>query len=194
MTIFLAGHETTANAVAWALYLLSRNPHVRDALEREVDTVLGGRRPRYEDLKSLPYSMQVLKESMRLFPPAYIVGRSATRDLDLLGYPVRKDDIVLVNVAGIHRRPDVFPDPGRFDPDRFTAEREKALPRYAYLPFGAGPRVCIGNHFALMEGQILLATYAQRVRLDLEDPCDVGMEPLVTLRPKGALRARVTPR
>ena len=139
-------------------------------------------------------AMQVLKESMRLFPPAYIVGRRATRPVDLLGLRVDRNDIVLVNVAGLHRRPEIFADPDRFDPDRFTAEREKALPRYAYLPFGAGPRVCIGNHFALMEGQILLATYAQHVRLDLEDPRDVGVEPLVTLRPKGHLRARVTPR
>jgi cytochrome P450 len=194
MTIFLAGHETTANAVAWALYLLSRNPHVRDALEREVDTVLGKRPARYEDLRSLPFALQVLKEAMRLYPPAYVLGRRATREVDLLGYRVRKNDILIVNIAGIHRRAELFPEPDRFDPDRFIPEREKALPRYAYLPFGAGPRVCIGNHFALMEGQLLLATYAQHVRLDVEDPRDVGVEPLITLRPKGPLRARVTPR
>jgi cytochrome P450 len=194
MTIFLAGHETTANAVAWALYLLARHPAIRAELEREVDHVLGKRAPTYDDLKSLPFTLQVLKEVMRLYPPAYVVGRRAIRPVSLLGYPIKKNGIVLVNIAGIHRRPDYFADPGRFDPNRFTPEREKALPRLAYMPFGAGPRICIGNHFALMEGQLLLATYAQHVRLDMEDDREVATEPMITLRPKGTLRARVTAR
>jgi cytochrome P450 len=194
MTVFLAGHETTANAVTWALYLLARHPEVRDELEREVDSVLGGRPPGWEDLKALPFTLQVLKEVMRLFPPAYVVARRATRPVDLSGYVVKKNDIVVVNIAGIHRRPDFFPDPERFDPSRFTPEREKALPRNAYLPFGAGARICIGNHFALMEGQLLLATYAQQLRLRLESDREVGVEPLITLRPKGSIRAWVTPR
>ena len=194
MTIFLAGHETTANAVAWAFYLLSRNPAVRDLLEREVDTVLGKRIPKYEDLKSLPFTLQVVKEVMRLYPPAYVVGRRAIRPLEIHGHTVKKNGIVLVNIAGIHRRPDIFENPETFDPSRFTTDGEKRIPRLGYMPFGAGPRICIGNHFALMEGQMMLAAYVQRVRLDLVGDREVEADPLITLRPKGALRARVTAR
>ena len=195
MTIFIAGHETTANAVTWALALLSRNPDVRDRLFAEVDQALPRGQPfAFEALRKLPYTMRVFKEAMRLFPPAYILGRRALRDVELSGLSVKKGDIVLVNVAGIHRRADLFTDPERFDPDRFLPEREKALPRLAYMPFGAGPRVCIGNHFALMEGQILLATYAQDIALDLDPLQRFEADPLVTLRPKGAMVATVTPR
>jgi cytochrome P450 len=194
MTIFLAGHETTANAVTWALYLLARHPSIRADLEAEVDAVLGDRPPTFDDLKSLPLSLRILKETMRLFPPAYVLGRRAARDVDLHGYALKKGAIIMVNIAGIHRRPAPFADPERFDPSRFTPEREKALPRMSYLPFGAGPRICIGNNFALMEGQLMLATYAQHLRLDLESDREVETDAMITLRPKGAIRARVIPR
>lgn len=192
MTVFLAGHETTANAVTWALALLSRNPDVRERLFAEVDEILPKDTPfGLETLRKLPYALRVFKESMRLYPPAYVVGRRALRDVELTGLSIKKNDIVLVNIAGMHRRADLFPDPERFDPDRFLPEREKALPRLAYMPFGAGPRVCIGNQFALMEGQIMLATYARHVALDLDANLPFEVEPLVTLRPKGTLRATV---
>ncbi len=194
MTIMLAGHETTANALAWTFYLLARNPDVRARVEREVDAVLGDRSATVEDLPSLPLTLQTLKEAMRLYPPAYVLGRAANRDVTVGGAEVSRGQVVLVNVAGIHRRPEAFADPERFDPDRFTPEREKKLPALSYMPFGAGPRVCIGNHFALMEGHLILATLVRRLRFDLVSDAVIVPEPLVTLRPKGGVRVRVSER
>lgn len=195
MTVFLAGHETTANALVWALYLLAKHPEARARMEREIDVALDGERPRLADLRSLPWTLAVLKESMRLYPPAYVLGRLADRAVTIGGHAIRKGQVVMVNIAGIHRRADVFPEPNVFDPERFAPEREKALPRQSYLPFGAGPRICIGNHFALMEGQILLATIARRVRAELTDPAhEAETDPLLTLRPKDGMRMRVVPR
>ena len=185
MTILLAGHETTANALAWAFYLLGHHPEARAKVEREVDDALEGGPATMADLAKLPYTLSVIKEAMRLYPPAYMIGRKASRDVTLCGSRIDRGQVVIVNVIGIHRRPDAVPDPERFDPDRFTPEREKALPPHAYMPFGAGPRVCIGNHFALMEGQLVLATLSQRLRFELVSKEPVGTEPLVTLRPKG---------
>jgi cytochrome P450 len=192
MTIVLAGHETTANALAWTYHLLGQHPAARDRLEREAASALGGRIPTLADLPRLPYALQVLKEAMRLYPPAYVFSRRAIRDVTLAGYHVPRGRLMLFNIAGMHHRADYFPEPYRFDPDRFTPDREKALPRQAYMPFGAGPRICIGNHFALMEGQIVLAALAQRVRFDpLPGSRRVETEPLVTLRPRGGLPMRV---
>ena len=188
MTIFLAGHETTANALTWTFYLLARNPAVRERLERELDAHLGGRTPTLADLAKLPYALMVFKEAMRLYPPAYVVARRALRDVEVEGRHIPKGDLVVINIIGMHHDPALFPDPERFDPERFTPEAEKALPKNAFLPFGAGPRVCIGNHFALMEGHLALATLAQRVRFELPPSAPpVEMEPLVTLRPKGGM-------
>jgi len=191
MTLALAGHETTANALAWTFYLLARHPEVRARMESEIDAL--GHAPTYDDLKKLPYTLAVFKEAMRLYPPAYILGRRPIEDTSIGEYRVRRNSIVLVSVMGIHRRPDVWSDPERFDPERFLGEREKQLPRCAYMPFGAGPRICIGNHFALMEGHVVLATIARRVRFDLASAAPVELDPLVTLRPKGGMhmRARV---
>jgi cytochrome P450 len=194
MTILLAGHETTANALAWTFYLLGQNPEIRQKVEHEVDTVLEGRAATMADLPKLPYALQVVKEAMRLYPPAYMIGRRATRELTIGESRVPKNQVVIVNVIGIHRRPEAFPDPERFDPDRFTPEREKALPPHAYMPFGAGPRICIGNHFALMEGQLVLASLAQKLRFELLSKAPVETDPLVTLRPKGGLPVRVVSR
>jgi cytochrome P450 len=194
MTILLAGHETTANALAWTFYLLGRHPEARSKVEEEVDRVLGGRAATMNDLPNLPYSLSVIKESMRLYPPAYMIGRKATRELTIGGARVPRGQVVIVNVIGIHRKPEAFPDPDRFDPDRFTPEREKALPPHAYLPFGAGPRVCIGNHFALMEGHLVLATLAQKLRFDLVSNAPAETDPLVTLRPRGGLPVHVSRR
>ena len=192
MTLFLAGHETTANALSWALYLLAKNPEARARLEAEVDAL--GRIPSYDDLKELPWTLAVLKETLRLYPPAYILGRRVLEDVVIGNYEIKKGNIVIVNVLGIHRRPDLFPDPARFDPERFLGDAEKQLARCAYLPFGAGPRVCIGNHFALMEGHVLLASLLKRLRFDMADDEPVTWEPLVTLRPKGGVKMRVTVR
>jgi cytochrome P450 len=188
MTLFLAGHETTANALAWTFYLLARHPEKRGEMEAELDAL--GHAPSYEELKKLPFTLAVFKESMRLYPPAYVLGRRTLEDVVIGEHLVKKGSIVLVNIMGIHRRPDLWPDPERFDPARFLGEKEKQLPRCAYMPFGAGPRVCIGNHFALMEGHVLLATIGRRLRFELKSSEPAALDPLVTLRPRGGLPAR----
>jgi cytochrome P450 len=189
MTLFLAGHETTANALAWTFYLLARHPEARARMEAELDAL--GRAPDYEDLKKLPYTLAVFKEAMRIYPPAYLLGRRPIEDVRIGDHVVKKSSIVLVNIVGVHRRPDVWTDPDSFEPERFLGDKEKQLPRCGYMPFGAGPRICIGNHFALMEGHVLLATIARRVRFELASTTPAELEPLVTLRPKGGIPMRV---
>lgn len=193
MTLFLAGHETTANALAWALYLLAKNLDKRAKLEAEVDSL--GHAPAYEELEKLPYTLAVLKESMRLYPPAYLIARRAIEPVTIGETHVKKNTIVMVNVLGIQRRADLFPEPESFAPERFLGDFEKQLPRCAYFPFGAGPRVCIGTHFALMEGHVLLAALLRRFRFDLVDPkAKIEMDSLVTLRPRGGVMMRTTQR
>ncbi|HEV2459914.1 MAG TPA: cytochrome P450, partial [Ktedonobacterales bacterium] len=187
-TLFGAGYETTATALTGAWYLLATHPESAVRLQREVDRVLHGRSPTYADLAHLPYALQVLKEALRLYPPSYALTRVARHDVVIAGYRVRRHDAVLLPPYSLHRRPDYYPDPSRFDPDRFTPEREAQLPRCAYIPFGAGPRMCIGNHFALMEGHLLLATLAQRARFELVPGQRVEPDPKVTIRPKGGVQ------
>lgn len=194
MTLFLAGHETTANALAFAWYLLAQNPEKAALMYRELDEVLGDRAPRIEDLPRLPYTLQVFKESMRLFPPAYLVGRQAIRDVDIGDYHLAKGTIIMTNIRELHLRPDVFPEPHRFLPERFHADAEKKLPRGAFMPFGAGSRICIGNHFALMEGQLVLAAIARRFTLEPAGDDTLELEPLITLRPKSGIPMRVRAR
>jgi cytochrome P450 len=141
--------------------------------------------------EGLPFALQVLKESMRLFPPAYAIARSALRDTEIGGFPVRKDDIVFVSQWLLHRDARFFADPLRFDPDRFLPEREALIPRFAYFPFGGGRRICIGNHFALTEGQIILNTLAQRFTMELVSRRPLKFQPLITLRPKDGIRVRL---
>jgi cytochrome P450 len=189
VTLFGAGHETTATALTWAWYLLCQHPHIYHKVQREVDTVLQGRTPRYEDLPHLPYCLQVFKETLRLYPPAYAISRQALKDVTIDGYLVRKWVTVAIAPYALHRRPDYFPDPETFDPDRFAPQREHLLPRYAFVPFGAGPRICIGMYFAMMEGHLLLATLAQRVSFGLASQGSVEPDPYhtLTLRPGGGL-------
>jgi cytochrome P450 len=187
MTLFLAGHETTANALAWALHLLSRNPDVYTRLCNEVDTVLGGRAPTLEDMPRLPYALQVFKETMRLYPPGYIVGRTAMRDVAIGEHTLPKGITAFINIYGMHHRAKFFPNPERFDPDRFRPEAEKEMVRSSYIPFGGGPRVCIGNQFALLEGQIVLAALAQRIKFEAATTREIQTEPLITLRPKNGV-------
>ena len=195
VTIFLAGHETTANTLSWTWYLLSQNPTAEAKLHAELDEVLDGRLPTLADLPQLPYTQMVIKEAMRLYPPAWVLaGRTATAETTLGGYAIRQGADLMVSPYVLHRNPAVFPDPERFDPERFTAEREKELPRYAYLPFGAGPRVCIGNSFAMMEAQLILATVAQRFRLHLAADQRVELNPQITLSPLDGLRMVVEAR
>ena len=191
MTIFLAGHETTANALSWALYLLARHPEAYARLRAEAALVLGGRTASASDIPRLGFALQVFKETLRLYPPAYLTSRLATREVEIGGHRIAAGTDVIANIFTMQRRPEYFTDPDWFDPDRFEAAAEKAIPRGAYVPFGAGPRICIGNNFAMMEGQLILATLAQRVELSLVGAGEIVPEPLVTLRPAGGVPMRV---
>jgi cytochrome P450 len=187
MTIFLAGHETTAVALTWTWYLLARSPRVEARLHEELAHELGGRSPTVADLPRLQYTEQVLAESMRLYPPAWVIGRRARADIELDGYRIPAGSIVLLSPFVTHRDARWYPEPLRFDPDRFTPDARALRPRYAYFPFGGGPRICIGEGFARIEAQLLLATLAQRVRLLLAPDQQVALKPRVTLRPRGGL-------
>jgi cytochrome P450 len=184
MTIFLAGHETTANALTWTWYLLSRFPAAFRELRQELAQVLGGRAPTAEDLPRLRYTRMLLEEAMRLYPPAWIISRSASGDDEIGGYHIPAGSIVFVCSYVVHRDPRIWEDPEGFDPHRF----ESAPPKGAYFPFGAGPRQCIGNGFATMEAELVLATLAQRVRLELVPGHPVELEPSITLRPRQGMQ------
>jgi cytochrome P450 len=191
MTIFLAGHETTANALTWTWYLLSQAPDVEAAMHAEVDRALDGRLPRVADLPSLPFVERVVTESMRLYPPAWIIGRRAIADYSLGPYVVPARTIVVSSPFVTQRDARFYRDPERFDPDRWTLEFRAALPRFAYFPFGGGPRQCIGESFAWMELILLVAAIAQQWRLRLVPGHPVVPEPTVTLRTKHGLRMTV---
>jgi len=195
-TLFGAGHETTATTLTWAWYLLCQHPESYQKVLEEVDSVLQGRTPTYADLARLPYCLQVFKEAMRLYPPAYAFSRRAIRDVEIDGYRVPKNWFVLLTPYTLHRREEYFPEPEKFQPERFTPEREKQLPRYAYLPFGAGPRICIGQYFAMMEGHLLLATLAQRVSFSLVPGQTITPDPIhhLALRPDRAVDMTVKKR
>jgi len=194
LTIFLAGHETTANAMTWTFYLLSQHPQVEAALHEELDRVLAGRQPSLDDLPALTYTEQVLKESMRLYPPAWSFGRQAIEDIELGGYTLPRGSVLIVLPYVIHRDARWFADPLSFDPTRWSPEREASIPKHAYLPFGGGPRVCIGNSFAMMEAKLILASVAQRYRLLLDSAQKVEPEPLVTLRPRYGMKMQLVSR
>lgn len=187
LTIVLAGHETTANALTWTLYLLATHPQVEARLVEEIRDVLGDNPPTLADLPALPYTDQVLKEGMRLYPPAWSFGRQATTDVTLGDTLIRDREGVIISTYAVHRDPRWFPQPEHFDPTRFTPEREAELPRYAYFPFGGGPRICIGNNFAMMEAQLILASIVQQYHLTLPDGYTPQKEALLTLRPKNGM-------
>lgn len=184
ITMFLAGHETTANALTWTWYLLARNPAAEAELHAELDRVLAGRLPALEDLPALRYTEMVLRESMRLLPPAWAVGREALAPFELGGYAIPARTVVVASQFITHRDPRWYPEPERFDPLRWTPEAQAVRPKFAYFPFGGGPRICVGESFAWMEGILLLATLAQRWRCRLAPGARVELLPLITLRPK----------
>jgi len=188
MTIFLAGHETTANALTWTWYLLSQSPDIERRLHEEIDRVLAGRLPTVADVDRLPYTTRVVTESMRLYPPAWLVGRRAVNEYSIGGYSVPPRSIVVMSQWIVHRDPRHYPEPERFDPDRWTPAFKAALPRFAYFPFGGGPRQCIGESFAWMELVLVLATIAQRWRFDLVPDHPVVPQAAVTLRPKYGMK------
>ncbi len=187
MTIFLAGHETTANALTWTFYLLSRHPEARERLFAEVDGILQGRAPTLADLPRLPYARRVLDEAMRLFPPAFTMGRSVVDDDEILGYRIPSGTLVFVSPYATHRHRRYWPNPEGFDPERFLPGPSAERPRFSYFPFGGGPRLCIGQGFALLEAHLLLALLASRLCLDLAPGHVVAAEPHITLRPRGGM-------
>jgi cytochrome P450 len=191
MTLFLAGHETTANALSWTLYLLAQNPEAEARLHAEIDEVLGGRLPTMDDVAALRYTGQIVKEAMRLYPPAWGIGRQAMEPFEVGGYRFEKGAYVFICQYITHRDARYFSDPERFDPDRWSEEAARKVPRFAYLPFGAGPRVCIGAAFAAMETSLLLATIAQRFRLTLDPGHRVVPLTSITLRPKYGIRMQL---
>jgi cytochrome P450 len=188
MTLFLAGHETTALSLSWTWYLLARNPEAEAKLHAELAAVLGGRAPAVADLPRLPYTGRVVQESLRLYPPAYGMGREAIRDCEIGGYPVPKGMTIFLAQWVVHRDPRWYDQPEKFDPDRWADGLEERLPKFAYFPFGGGPRLCIGNTFALMETALVLATVAQRYRLELVPDHPVVPWPSMTLRPKHGIK------
>jgi cytochrome P450 len=188
LTILLAGHETTANALAWTFYLLERNPDAYARLRAHVDDVLGERDATAADVPRLDYVRAVFAETMRLYPPAWVTARKALEAVDIGPYRLRRGDIAIVSPYVSQRDPRYFADPERFDPDRFSGTPP---PKFAYFPFGGGNRLCIGESFAWMEGVLVLATIVQRARLARVDTTDVATLPLVTLRPRTPIRARV---
>jgi cytochrome P450 len=192
LTIFVAGHETTANALSWAWYLLSRNPAVRTKLRHELDQVLGGRTPTMADLPNLRYTAMVIEEAMRLYPPAWEIERQAVADDTIGGYHIPAGTIVMLSPYVVHRHPQFWSNPEGFEPERFLPERSEGRPRFAYFPFGGGPRLCIGNNFALMEAQLILAMVTQRFDLNLLPGRIPSPEPLVTLRPHGGVWVHIT--
>jgi cytochrome P450 len=189
MTIFLAGHETTAILMSWTWYLLARHPEVEAKLVAELRDVLGNRPPSVEDIPMLRYTEMVVTEALRLYPPAYIIGREAAEASIIGGYAVPAGTTVLMSQWVIQRDPRYFNDPDSFRPDRWADGLAQRLPKYAYFPFGGGPRICIGNTFAMQEAVLLLATIAPRFRFTLASADPVQTQPTVTLRPRGGIPA-----
>jgi cytochrome P450 len=195
MTLFLAGHETTSLTLAHTLYLLSKHPAIEQRLYAEISSVLHGRLPSADDVRALPFADAVIKEAMRLYPPAWATGRENLEPLELHGTVIPPGAQLMSSQWIVHRDARWFPNPEGFDPDRFSPERAKDIPKYAYFPFGGGPRVCIGNHFAMMEATLLLTMIVQRFRLELLAGERLDLRPAVTLRQKGAgLRVRIVAR
>ncbi len=194
VTLFAAGHETSSNALAWMLFLLAQNPEILKKLRLEIGTVLGDRTPTFEELRKLTYTMQVIQEGMRLYPPAFAIGRQPVEDDEILGQKIPAGSVVFLSIGALHRDPKYWERPHDFYPEHFEPEAEKLRPRMAYMPFGAGPRMCIGNHFALMEMQLLLAMFVRRFDFELEAGHPVEPEPLITLKPKYGILMRVKER
>jgi cytochrome P450 len=193
LTLLLAGHETTANALNWTFYMLSKHPAVARKLEEELDTILDGDPPTMEQVRELPYTTQVIKESMRLFPPVWMVGRRAEVADELCGYEVPKGALVLTSPYVLHRHPDHWENPEGFDPERFAPGRP-APARGTYMPFIVGARKCIGEHFAMTELVIIVATLLQRYRLEVMPGHKIEAEASVTLRPKHGIKMRIIKR
>jgi cytochrome P450 len=192
LTLFVAGHETTALALTYALYLLARSPEWQEALSAEVTQVLEGRQPTMADLANLKLTEAVVLEAMRLYPPVWSIGREAIADVNIGGYRIPKGGSVFISQWVVHRDPALYPDPERFDPGRWTGDVQR--PRFAFFPFGGGPRICIGNRFAMMEAKLILAVLAQRFAFGGAAAGELDLLPTVTLRPRHPVRLTLSAR
>lgn len=190
MTLFLAGHETTSNALTWSWYLLSQDPAEGDAVAEEANRMLGGRRATVADAAALPRTRMVVAEAMRLYPPSWGMGRRAVEDVAIDGHTLPSGSSAMVSQWVIHHDPRWFPDPFRFDPGRWDPGAVATRPRFSFFPFGAGSRICIGEDFAWTEAVLLLATLVRTWRLDLVPGQRIELEPRITLRPRGPIRVR----
>lgn len=188
ITIFFAGHETTAQALTWSWYLLANYPEVEEKLHEEVDRVLGGRTPTEAELQNLTYTSMVVDESMRLYPPVWVYVRDSIDEDEIGGYHIPPKSMIVLSQYITHRHPDLWDEPEKFDPERFTPERSKDRPRYAYFPFGGGPRVCLGNNFALLEAAIVIAMVSQQYRMRLVPGQQIRPRMVGTLRPDRPVR------
>jgi len=194
LTLFLAGHETTANALTWTWYLLGQHPEAEERLHAELDRTLNGLPPNPSDVSRLTFTGNVFREALRLYPPAWIVARKAVTDYQLGELKVPAGSILTMSPYATHRDPRFWDDPEAFNPDRWTDESSAGRPKFAFFPFGAGSRVCIGEHFAMMEGVLLLATLAQKWRLRLVPGQRVALWPQITLRPRRSILMQLEPR
>lgn len=191
MTIFLAGHETTSLALSWFWMLMEEHPEEEKKLHEELKNVLNGRVPEFSDIPKLKYTKQLIEEAMRLYPPVWTVGRRPLQDDFIDGYPVKAGQNILMMVYHVHRHPDYWDEPEKFKPERFSDENAKNIKKFAYFPFGGGPRLCIGNSFAMMEMQIIIATLAQRFKFRRTEKSEIIKDPLITMRPKNGIKMRV---
>ena len=194
MILYVAGHETTALALSWALYLLAKNPGVEEKLLREAEDVLGPNNPTFGDLAKLPYSLQVIHETMRLYPPVWIIDRQAMEEDEFEGVKFKKDKAIMCLIYAMHRNPEYWPNPDRFDPERFSMENKHQKWHEAYMPFGAGPRLCIGNSFAIMEMQLVLIMVLRRYTFVVDEEHPIELNPLITLRPRHGIKMKVKKR
>ncbi len=189
--LFVAGHDTSANALAWTWYLLTQHPEALEKVRQEVTAIIGEGQPSFENVMQLEYTQQVIEESMRLFPPAWTTNRVAAEDDEFKGIPIKKGTTFATYIYGVHHSPELWDDPESFKPERFSKEEKKKHHPYAFIPFGGGPRLCIGNNFALMEMKLILARMVNRYEISLMPGQEVKPLPLITLRPENGIRVKV---
>jgi len=194
ITIFSAGHDTSANALSWTLHLLAQHPEIVIKLRIEEEKVLNGQAPTFDQLRQLQYHQQVIEEGMRLYPPAHAVVREAIEEDEIEGVKIPKNAVVFISIFALHRSPKYWKNPLQFNPDRFSPEQKKQQPKLTYMPFGAGARMCIGNHFAMMEMQLLLARLIRHFDFDVVSKEPIDFIPLITLKPKNAIQLICKPR
>ena len=194
ISMFLAGHETTSNTLTWAWCLLSQHPSAAEKLHQELGDVLGGRTPTMQDIERLTYTGMIIRETLRLYPPVWVIPRDVISDVTIGNYTLKAGSIVVTSPYITHRHPRYYEEPEAFRPERFSPSYEQSLPRFAYFPFGGGPRICMGQSFATMEAVLILATIAQKFQLTLAPGHKVEMEPLITLRTRYGMRMIVEKR